>query len=546
MPFLKKNWKWIAAGTVVLVIVLIAFLSFRVVSFISATTGGGRIANENGTPTPDAPATATVQARFNELFGTPTPLAGSASSPTGQTPSPQVNFNTSDVVQKIKKGEPISIMVLGYPGVTHEGQWLTDTILVMRYDPKTKTMLQFSIPRDLYVYAPTGGANNGRWMKINGILGYIMDWNKPTQDSLAAKYRWTDDTKKFDKGVNLVADTVQDILGFPIDYWATISFEGFRKFIDSMGGVEVDVERYFIDKKYPKNDNDKVDASYITVEFQAGKQLMNGETAIRYSRSRNSDTPLEGGDFARSRRQMRMIQAVKDKALRENLILKSLDYMNALQGNIRFSLEFGELTALANYFNSPEGKALATDIKFSSEVLTNTYVEDTTFPDWGYALIPKEGQGKYTEIHRWVQSVIANADIRREQVRVQGLNANGTSGLASKFTDFLMSQGFRIADAQDGDAHDFTEIVDYTMGAAPNTIARLKSYLGNLPNLKITQISPDKKPKSVSTDTNIQLYLGKDFKGTASNASGGVVVTPSAETQNTVANINRREGFKAA
>jgi len=541
MPFLKKNWKWIAVGTVVLVIALIAVLSFRVVSFISATTGGGRVANENGTPTPDALATATVQARFNELFGTPTPVSKPAVNPASQTASPQINFNTSDVVQKIKKGEPISILMLGYAGTAHDGQWLTDTILVMRYDPKTKTMLQFSIPRDMYVYAPAGGPNNGRWMKVNGILGYIMDWNKPTQDSLAAKYRWTNDTKKFDAGVNLVADTVQDILGFPIDYWATISFEGFRKFIDSMGGVEVDVEHYFVDKKYPKNDDDKVDASYITVEFQAGKQLMNGETAIRYSRSRNSETPMEGGDFARSRRQMRMIQAVKDKALRENLILKSLDYMSALQGNIRFSLEFGELTALANYFNSPEGKTLATDIKFSSEVLTNIYVEDSNLPDWGYILVPKEGQGKYTDIHRWVQSVIANADIRREQVRVQVLNANGTTGLASKFSDFLMSQGFRTSDAQDGDPHDFTEIVDYTMGAAPNTIARLKSYLGNLPNLKITQMSPDKRPKSAPTEASIQLYLGKDFKGTASNASGGVVVTPKAEIEN-----NRREGFEAA
>lgn len=511
--FLKKNWKWIARGSALVIVAVIFFLAFRVISFIGDITAPPR-QSQFSTPTPDVQASVSAQALANDLFGTPTPggtttaAAGATAILPALTPTP--GFNSSTVVQKIKNGQPITVLLLGYGGFGHDGEWLTDTILVMRYDPKTKTILQFNIPRDLYVNAPTDGKNKGRWMKVNLVFGYIMDMDKPTDD-LDARYRWTDTKNKQDGAANLVADTIEPVLGFQIDYWATLSFEGFRKFIDSMGGVEVDVERAFVDKEYPKNDNDKVDASYITISFKAGLQKMDGETAIRYARSRHSETPMEGGDFARSRRQMRLIQAVKEKAVKENLVLKSLDYMSALQGNVRFSLDFGELTSLGNYFNG-EGKALANDIKFSSEVLNERYLADTTLPVEGYALLPKEGQGKYGAIQRWVQSVTSNADIRREGVYVQVLNSNGTTGVASKFTDFLLDRGFRVSQEQDSDGvREQTEIVDYSQGAAPNTIARLKSFFPNL-NVKVTQLSPDKRPKNNPSEAAIQLYLGKDFK----------------------------------
>ncbi len=513
--FLKKNWKWIAGGTALLIVAVIFILAFRVISFIGDITAPTR-QSIYIKPTPDVQASVSAQALSNELFGTPTPGGTTAAVTTLPAVTPTPNFNSSTVVQKIKSGQPITVLLLGYGGFGHDGEWLTDTILVMRYDPKTKTILQFNIPRDLYVNVPTEGKNRGRFMKINSVFSYIMTMDKPA-DGLDARYRWTDSKNKQDGAANLVADSVEPVLGFQIDYWATLSFEGFRKFIDAMGGVEVDVERAFMDKEYPKNDNDKVDASYITIFFKAGVQKMDGETAIRYARSRKSETPMEGGDFARSRRQMRLIQAVKEKALRENLVLKSLDYMGALQGNVRFSLEFGELTALANYFNG-EGKSLANDIKFSSEVLNDRFLDETSLPAEGYVLTPKEGQGKYTAIQRWVQSVISNADIRREGVYVQVLNSNGTIGIASKFTDFLLDKGFRVSQEQDGEGvRDQTEIVDYTQGGAPNTVARLKSFFPTL-NVKVTQLTPDKRPKNSPNEAAIQLYLGKDFKpaGTAS------------------------------
>jgi LCP family protein required for cell wall assembly len=525
LAFLKKNWRWFLIGLIVIGLGSAIVIGWRVVTFVRATTGGGRTQGYlTANPTP--PSGQTTITYNSDLF-IPTPTATepgfkltippvSSLLPTevalsGPSSSAALAASSS-LVEKLKNGESLSLLLVGYGGNGHAGEWLTDTVMVMRYEPKTKTILQFNIPRDLYVFVPYGGQNSGKWAKLNTILASIMEWNKPDQSSLDPKYRWHNDQQKFDSGVNLLADTVELVLGIPIDQWATLSFEGFRRLIDAMGGVQIKVERSFIDYQYPRNDNDQIDASYITIQFQAGDQIMNGEQAIRYARSRHSETPLEGGDFARSRRQMRLISAVKEQVLKQNLLLKALDYMQALQGQIRFSLNFGELTNLANYLNSPEGKALSNQIKFSSEVLDGTYLVDSTINE-DYVLLPKEGQGKYQAIQQWVQSRLANADIRREGVRVQVLNSNGKVGLAGQITDFLLDHGFRTSDSQDGEDQAQTELVDYTAGAAPNTVARLKSYL---PGLKVMQLSSDQKPKNVLPEVDMQLFLGKDFKGLVS------------------------------
>lgn len=514
--YLKKNWKLVVVGFVLLLVAAISFSVWRVGSFVGETTGGGRTSGflEPG-PTTEALA-GTVIPRYTQADSTP--VSGVRSENVLPTPvATQAVTIDSAPLQKIKRGEPVTMMLVGYGGNGHAGEWLTDTILLLRYDPKAKTIMQLNVPRDLYVYIPYGGKNNGKWSKINNILPSIMDWDKPTQDSLDPRYRWTDSQKKFDSGINLLADTVETVVGFRVDYWATMSFEGFRRFIDAMGGVQVQVERYFIDYKYPRNDNDQIDAGYKTVEFYPGMQRLSGERAIQYARSRYSETPGEMGDFARSKRQMNLISAVRIQALKENLILKSLDYMQALQGQIRFSLSFGDIVGLANYFNSSEGKSLLNDVKFDSRVLNDKFLENKTLGD-SYILVPTEGQGKYAAIQRWIQFAILEEAPKSDPFKLQVLNGNGLPGIASKFTDFLVEQGFNMLQEQDGENRSDTVIFDYTQGKATDTVTRLKAYL---PDLKVMPMPPSQRPKNAPPDVDLQLCLGKDFKLTAISGATG-------------------------
>ena len=506
--FLKKYWKQVLGLLGLSLLVFAVFLTIRITSFVADTTGGGRTLGYLPATTPPV----VNKASLTEAVSNPV-------SPPALELTPVPSFDKSSVVQKIKSGTPITLLLFGYGGYGHAGQWLTDTILLLRYDPKTKTVIQLNIPRDMYVFIPYGGVNNGRWAKINTVLASIMEWDKSSQESLDARYRWNDDKKKYDSAANLLADTVELVAGQPIDYGAGLSFEGFRRFIDSMGGVEVNVERYFIDYKYPRNDDDQIDAGVMTVEFNAGKQKMSGERAIQYARSRYSDSPLEGNDFARSHRQMTLINTVKDKALKENLVLKTFDYMQALQGQLRFSPDLSEIVALANFFNSTEGKNLLQQTTFISEVINDKLLVDK-MQDGNYILIPREGVGKYTQLQRWLHFAILNAGVKNDTIKVQVLNTNGTPGLAGKFTDFLLEQGFQMLQEQDGENRDQSELLDYTMGKSPATIARLKSYL---PDLKVIPTSPTAKPANAPPDVAMQLCLGKDFKWDVSSgiSNGG-------------------------
>lgn len=488
--YLKLYWKYIFIGFALALVASLAFLSWRVGSFVGETTGGGRTGGFLE-PSPS--------------LG-PSPTAG-LSLVTPVRPTPTLSQPAVAPVQKIKRGEAITILLAGYGGNNHAGQWLTDTILLLRYDPQTKTVMQLNIPRDLYVYIPYGGKDNGRWGKINTVLASIMEWDKPNQDSLDRRYRWTDNLKKFDSGINLLADTVETVVGFRVDYWAALSFEGFRRFVDAMGGVEVQVERYFIDHKYPRNDNDRLDASYKTIEFYPGWQRLSGERAIEYARSRYSTSPAEEGDFARSKRQMNLVGAVRTQALKENLIIKSLDYMQALQGKIRFSLDFSEMVGLANYFNSAEGKNRLNEVKFDSRILNAKFLQDKIV-DNAYILVPLEGPGKYAAIQRWLHFAMLGAAARQDPFRLQVLNGNGQPGIASQYTDFLLDQGFNMVQEQDGENRPDTVVFDYTMGQASSTLSRLKTYL---PDLKVL---PLQRPKNVPPEVALQLCLGKDFKAT--------------------------------
>ncbi len=516
--FLKQNWKWIVGGVGLAIVLVAAYLLLKVFSFVDASTGAART-NNFETPTVNVAATSTARAREAELFGTPVPASGStvAALPTATRPAPTATpqLSTSNkVVDRIKNGERITLLFLGYGGAGHEAAFLTDTLLVMSYDPKTKTVTQFNVPRDLYVFIASGPNGTGAWGRVNSAFANIMEWADTSQDKLDPRYRWKDDKGRQDAAANLAADTIQKILGVRIDYWATMNFDGFRKLIDAMGGIDINVERAFVDNEYPRNDNDKIDAGLMTIKFDAGLQHMDGERAIQFSRSRKSKG-LEEGDPARSRRQMKVIAAIKEKALKQNLAFDMIKYLDVLQGNIRTTLSFDELRGLASYVNTDEGKVLADSSKFGNEILSgNNVLQAVEQPD--YRIIPKEGQGKYTEIQQFVQTAFTYAEIRREQVTAQVLNASGVQGIAGKWGDYMFEHGFRMAESDASPVIDKSILLDYTNGAATANIKQIQKYF---PNMKVVSQPADKKPYPGAPD--LIIYLGKDYKTISANSNVG-------------------------
>jgi LCP family protein required for cell wall assembly len=195
-----------------------------------------------------------------------------------------------------------NFLILGIAGSSdHAGALLTDTIMLASVNPTTKDVAILSIPRDVWV--PSMRA------KINSA--YYYGHQKQATDG----------------GLILAKSAVGEVTNIPVHYGLVVDFSSFERIIDLLGGVDVNVERSFEDKRYPiaGRENDVCDGDpeyecrYETLNFAQGIQHMDGATALKFARSRHAEGD-EGTDFARSARQEKIILALRAKVLSREIL----------------------------------------------------------------------------------------------------------------------------------------------------------------------------------------------------------------------------------
>src|SRR5437763_4206865 len=231
----------------------------------------------------------------------------------------QTNFmNTSDRV---------NILIMGYGGTGHDGAYLTDSLVVMSLLPQSHKTTLLSVPRDLWVQYPP---SSGNYTKINAIYTNASNGNANPIAGGAA-----------------IAQKVSLVTGLDVKYWKRLNFAGFRKFIDAIGGVDVNVPDAFT-ARYPKNDDPAINASWITVHFSKGMQHMDGATAIVYARARYVlDNNAEGSDFARSQRQQLIMKAALSKLKDWHTWPSIYGALDALKQTMYSNLSLADLTQFA-------------------------------------------------------------------------------------------------------------------------------------------------------------------------------------------------------
>ncbi|HZR44155.1 MAG TPA: LCP family protein [Ktedonobacteraceae bacterium] len=266
-----------------------------------------------------------------------------------------------------------NLLVLGYGGGTHDGAYLTDSIVVVSLLPQTHHTSLISVPRDLWVQNPP---NSGQYTKINAVYEFAS--NNGKQPSA---------------GGDTAAAKVALVTGLDVKYWLTIDFTGFKKVIDSIGGVDVYVPDSF-NACYPKNDDAAVDPSWIKVQFNKGTQHMDGATAIEYARAREplevcgmgtSQNLAELTDFGRSARQQIIIKAVLAKIKQASTWPHLYDAMDALQQSIHTNMSLADLSefALKMDLNDPKAAHIG---------LSNQNVLEDSQAAGQYILAPRNGQ----------------------------------------------------------------------------------------------------------------------------------------------------------
>src|SRR3989344_3254473 len=226
----------------------------------------------------------------------------------------QLIFNKNIELKKTSP-EKINILLLGIGGGSHEGPNLTDTIILASLNLKDPKVTLISLPRDI--------------------------WSTDTRGKINRAYSDGEETRR-GGGLVLTKSVVGKITGQNIDYGVVIDFSGFIKAVDLMGGLDIDVERSFDDYEYPiaGREDDPCDnkpedleklatassqleafpCRYEHLNFDKGRSHMNGDTALRFVRSRHAKG-LEGSDFARSQRQEKVIKAFMEKAFSLKIIV---------------------------------------------------------------------------------------------------------------------------------------------------------------------------------------------------------------------------------
>lgn len=223
--------------------------------------------------------------------------------------------------KKIKGEEEgrINILLLGMGGEGHDGAYLTDTIILASIKPGEKISM-LSIPRDLVVPIPDYG-----WRKINNANAF-KEFREPGS------------------GGEFTSQIISQTFGVPINYYVRIDFDGFKKIIDDLGGIGIYVEKSFTDYSYPT-----FDFKYQTVSFEKGWQIMDGETALKFVRSRHG-TNGESSDFARSKRQQKVLLALKEKILSLGTLInpqKIYKIISNYKENVKTNFEIWEAIRLA-------------------------------------------------------------------------------------------------------------------------------------------------------------------------------------------------------
>lgn len=264
-----------------------------------------------------------------------------------------------------------NILLLGIGGGIHEGSDLTDTMIVLSILPLKHTMAMISLPRDLW--------SDTLRDKINTAYHYGEEKSPPSGGGT---------------GFVLAKSIVEDVIGMPIHYAFLVDFSGFQKIIDLVGGVYVNVTTAFTDSEFPvagrENDlcggDPTLACRYEAIHFEKGEQLMNGNRALQYVRSRHAEGN-EGSDFARSKRQQDVLVALKAKLTdprvwlspRLPVLVRALDDATDTDLNISEVVTVGKLT-----IQVPGGSIKK--ISFEDFLMTP--------PSWQYdgkyVLVPKE------------------------------------------------------------------------------------------------------------------------------------------------------------
>jgi LCP family protein required for cell wall assembly len=419
------------------------------------------VANDpNGTADCDSTPSASPSSPSGSVGPTDEPLDSPTPSPSeppiqGSGDLPNVSIPPYDGTSRL------NILLIGSDQRPGDGTHNTDTLIVVSIDPTTKQVAMFSLPRDSSNLplppGPLSNAYNGVYPnKINSLFTAVRN-----RGDLVAGNSKT-------RGYNALKLVLGNLYQLDIKYFVEVNFDGFKKVVDAVGGVTINVQVPVIDDSYPSDTG-----RHARVYIPAGIQHMTGAQALIYARSRHGSD-----DFDRGYRQQRVLTSLREQANIPNLIPRIPELFAAFKATVKTDVPQASMAKLAGLAGSIDTKNI------------RSYV--FSFPRYGTQTGPSAPVYKYLPNVSKIRAAVANAfktDPQLEDTRaalgdeegaIWVLNGTSQTGQASTLAAYLEYYGLTASaptTKPDTSGLSATRIVVYNGAEArlPETIAFLES-----------------------------------------------------------------------
>jgi LCP family protein required for cell wall assembly len=430
----------------------------------------------------------------------------------------QIEPPEGSIAWKLKHGQQVNVLALGYGGPENDAPLLTDSLMIVSIDPSTQRVMEVSIPRDLWVGMSPWQDGRVVSEKINAAFEIGSQPQSWGRDTVTARYRGKDG------GGYLAEDTISRLTGVRFDRYVGVDFAAFRDMVNALGGIDVHLDGPLDDCHYPDYHdgymNHGVPLGFqcppgAGIHFPAGTYHVDGERALELARSRDAIEPDQANDFGRSRRQQMIISAIRQKATSTNALLKAPQLMDALQADFKTDMDLTDLKALYDYMGkTKEGSILhlaVTDTNLVSGY--GPYTRGSCGPPDAFVLCPDDKS--YAVWHHVFSNLFVSPGALGERAPVELVNASANStDLGANVTQVLRPLGFATqGEGVRGRYEASTIIYDYSGGRYPRTVDWMRSFFGG----RVVTVSPSPAPGGTASaqdgpgGTGVVVVMGGDF-----------------------------------
>jgi LCP family protein required for cell wall assembly len=398
-------------------------------------------------------------------------------------------------------GAATTAIVIGYdkrPG-DRGVESRSDTVMLIRADPKSDTISMLSFPRDLIVEIPACRGHPPFTGRINEAYTYC--------------------------GPRGTLQTVKQLTGIPINYMVTVNFVGFRGIVNKVGGVYLDVDRRYF------NDNSGLGPgqTYEEIDLRSGYQHLSGADALDFVRYRHTDS-----DLYRVVRQQQFVKALKQQISSFWSITKVPGIVNTITKNVEVgvggggTLEVGTLYGYAKLvYGLPSGSFHQVQIQGLAGFNELTAPQDSIDSAVDKFLNPD------VEAAEKAASVATGRPLPKAKapppgdVTIEVLNGNGVAGSASDASYLLSRRGYQVVTGGNADAFDYFQTQVVYDGSNPDGRAAARAVADLFGD---AEIAPAGGNETLST--LLRVVIGQTFHGRLAPAPRDD--TPERQQANTV------------